>query len=457
MKHYRVKKGYNVPLAGAPAPELADVAKPGTVALRAQDFLGMKGRLLHKEGDTVKIGTPIVEWKAYPEVKFCAPGGGKIVQVNYGPRRKMLEIVIELDESEQRESVDALSEEAINDLKREQIKERLCAGGLWPLIIRRPFGKIAFPDVQPDAVFVNAMNTAPCAPDPFFLVKDQMEKVALGLKILMKLAGRCVYLNVPEELDPTVLAKAGIAERPNLLEIASFSGPHPAGLTGTHMQHIRPLRAKETYWSLRLQDLALIADLFTTGEYPIERTYALTGPAVTNPQYFRSRLGVPVAALTGIQVKSGHHRYISGNVLDGDTISAEGYVGYYANQVTVLEEGDRKELFGWMMPGFSKLTRTGVYVSSLLPIPRSWSLHTNLNGARRPFITDDFYDDVVAVDIIPSELFKAIMTEDIEAMEKMGVRDCIEEDVALCTFICPSKIPFGEILREGLELYEKEG
>lgn len=457
MKLIKVSNGYDVPLAGAPSKEVGEVAKPATVALKPADFLGLKPRLLQKEGEKVKLGQALLEWKDYPQVKFASPGAGAISRISYGARRKLLEIVIDLDDNEGKESVTPLKAEDIPNTPSEELIEKLCAGGMWPLLIKRPFGKIASPDVKPNAVFINAMNTSPASPDPMFAVKDRLELVKVGLDALMQMSKAQMYLNLHEDADIQALRSVGIGERPHRLDITRFAGAHPAGLAGTHMRYLRPLRPKEVFWTLSIEDLALIGEYLTTGVYPVERTVALCGPAAANPMYLKTRLGAPVAAVAGIQVKSGEVRYISGSPLDGTHVTADGFVGFYDTQLTVLEEGRKKELFGWLMPGFSKLSRTGVFVSSLLPFKREWKLDTNLHGARRPFILDDIYDEVMGTDVMPSELMKAIMAEDFEDMERQGLLDCIEEDVALCTYICPSKIPFGDILREGLNLYEKEG
>lgn len=457
MRYLSVKKGYDIPLAGCALREVSEVAAPSRVALKATDFPDMKGRLEVQEGSKVNIGTPILTWKAYPQVKFVSPGGGTVSQIQYGERRSLQRIVIELDPQEKSEIGSPLTLDQIKEMPGQEMLDKLCGSGLWPLIVRRPFGKLAPPDVAPGAIFINGMDTAPLAADPMFLVKDQWAEVRAGIEALQRISNCPIYICVGQNADLTAFSKAGIEERPRQLEIAVFAGAHPAGNTGTHMAMLQPLKPKQTFWSLRLQDVALFGSYLLTGRYPHERIVALAGPACTDPRYLKTRQGAPIAGLAGINVVSGDLRYVSGTVLNGSQVESDGYLSFRDHQLTVLVEGKKKHLLGWMLPGFTRLSWSNVYASAAFPFKREWKLDTNLNGAHRPFIYDDLYEDYVGIDIMPVELMKAILAEDFEEMEKLGMLDCLEEDLALCTYICPSKNDFGMILRKGLDQYEKEG
>lgn len=453
---YRVSGGYTLPLAGSPAETLAHAAPPSQLAVFPPDFFGLKLRLLVQEGDTVQVGSPLLRLKDNPEVKIVAPGAGTVSKVEYGPRRAVLSLVIDLATKEEYLDFGAYSLDEIATLSREQAVTRLSEGGAMPFFTRRPVGKMPNPAEMPRCIFVNGMNTAPCAPNPYYMVKDQLAQVKTALDVLAKVCSGTVYLVLDEHTPFEPFELAGVCERPRVLEIHRFSGKHPAGLPGTHIAHLAPLRgSRDSHWTVRLEHLPAIAELFSEGKVLTERRVAVTGPAAASPGYVETRACAPLSAVLGGQAPAGQVRVVDGNALHGNKIE-NGYIGFGTSQLTLLAEGRKKEFIGWLLPGLDKFTRTRAFLGGVFP-RASWSLDTNLHGAARPFVLDDYYDDLVGVDVFPVELMKSILAGDVEEAEKLGLLDLLEEDLALCTFACPSKIEFGSILRRGLDQFEKEG
>jgi len=443
----KIKKGFDIRIRGIAEKHIVQGIDSALYAVKPDDFPGLTPKLNVKQGDKVLAGTPLFHDKIHPEILFTSPVSGKVVSVNRGDRRKLLEIVVE---KEGDEFIDfGKSDPSVKG--RDAIKEALLVSGLWPAIRQRPYHIIARPSDVPKAIFISGFDSSPLAPDYNFIM-DSLSPAHFqaGVTVLKKLTDGKVNLvlngkgNSPEYLKNT----SGV-------EISYFSGPHPAGNVGVHIHHLDPLNKGEVVWFVNLQDVFVIGSLFGEGVYRNDRVIALTGSEVITPQYFKVRAGTSVGPIVKENTKDGHLRFISGNVLTGTRIESDGFLGFYDSQVTVLPEGDYFEFFGWASPGINKFSFTKTFASRLIP-RKSYVLDTNLHGGERAFVMTGIYEKVVPMDIYPMQLLKAILSEDIDMMENLGIYEIAEEDFALCEFICPSKIEIQSIVRKGLDLMVKE-
>jgi Na+-transporting NADH:ubiquinone oxidoreductase subunit A len=406
-------------------------------------------KLLVEEGQTVKAGTPLFFDKYNEKIVITSPVSGVITAIVRGEKRRIEEIRIAA--GQQIEYIEFEKHDP-KTLNREQIIEKMLESGVWTMLRQRPYGCIANPADTPKAIFISAFDTAPLAPDYDFVVHGQGAAFQAGLDALAMLTNGKVHLNLPSE-------NSGISRvflNAKNVQINYFKGCHPAGNVGTQINKLNPINKGETVWYLRPQEVITIGKLFLEGKFDATRIIAFTGSEVCHPHYFRVRMGISVrkpAEIAGIL--HDNVRYISGNVLAGVNVGTDGYLGYYDNQITVIPEGDHYELLGWMMPRFSKFSAWNVYLSWLTPW-KKYKLDTNLNGGKRAFVFTGKYEQVFPFDIYPVQLMKAIITEDIDMMENLGIYELEEEDVALCEFVCPSKIEWQSELRKGLDLIKKE-
>jgi len=442
-----LKKGYNIPIMGTAEKIIAGESSPVRFGVKPVDFPGLTPKLEVKPGDRIKAGTPLFYDKNRPEIKFTSPVSGAVISVERGERRRILEVVIEKSGNDH---ID-FGKTDPSSLSREKITERLLLSGLWPAVRQRPYHVIAKPGDQPKSIFISSFDTSPLAPDYDFIMESFPARLfETGLSAIAKLTDGKVNL---------VLKKGGtkppVPDNVEGVEISYFSGPHPAGNVGIHIHHLDPVNKGEVVWYINLQDVIAIGNLFTEGIYKPERLIALTGSEVINPQYYRGLSGGSVAPMIRDNIRSWNLRYISGNVLTGTKINADGYLGYYDSQVTVIPEGDKYEFFGWALPGTDKLSFSRTFLSSLFP-KKMLKPDTNFHGGERAFVITGQYEKVLPMDIYPMQLLKAIITEDIDLMENLGIYEVAEEDFALCEFICPSKIEIQSIIRNGLELMIKE-
>jgi len=446
-KTIRLKKGLDIPLAGTAEKVIAKDSSPGIYGVKPVDFPGLIPKLDVRPGDKVKAGSALFHDKLRPEIIFVSPVSGRVISVERGDRRKILEVIVE------KEGDDFIDFDT-NDpstLAGEKIRELLLLSGLWPVIRQRPYHVVAKPGDKPKSVFISGFDTAPLAPDYNFIIENSDNKLFLtGIKAVSRLTEGKVNLI----LNGKEKAPAFLADCPDV-EISYFSGPHPAGNVGVQIHHLDPVNKGEVVWFVNLQDVYAIGRLFTEGRYNPERIVALTGPEVRKPQYYRMLSGSSVANILKDNVNPGRLRYISGNILTGSKISAEGFLGYYDSQITVIKEGDHFEFFGWATPGADKFSFYRIFLSSLIP-SKSFSIDTNLHGGERAFVLTGQYEKVVPMDIYPMQLFKAILDEDIDLMENLGIYEIAEEDIALCEFICPSKTEIQSIGRKGRDLMIKE-
>lgn len=444
---YKIRKGLDIVLKGPATKELTDGLKPGLYGLKPADFRGLVPRLLVKEGDVVKAGTPLFADKDREVIRFVSPVSGTVKAVNRGERRVILEVVVESDgrqESETFPVADPLS------LSAEEIKERLLQGGLWPALRQRPFDVVANPETQPKAIFISAFDTAPLAADTDFVTAGSEADFQTGLNALTKLTSGKVHVNIDEKRN-TLPVWTSLKQ----VQVNRFSGPHPAGNISVQVQRIDPINKGEVIWYVTPQHVIAIGKLFSAGVYDAVRKVAVTGSEVKHPAYVKVFAGAQVQALTGGNLTEEKKRFISGNPLTGMRIPADGFLGFYDTQLTVLPEGDQPEFLGWALPGFDKYSVSRSFWSWLRP-GRPWTLDTNLHGGHRPFVITGLYEKVFPLNIYPMQLLKAILAEDVEMMEKLGIYEVAEEDFALCEFVDPSKTEMQALVRKGMDLMMKE-
>ena len=448
-KTIKLKKGFDINLAGKAENKISDAKNPETFAIKPTDFPNItRPKLLVEEGDKVKAGTPILYDKMSDTVMHCSPVSGEIVEIKRGEKRKLLEIKILADAEISYEEHKSYSISDLNNLDKEEAKTQMLKGGVWPHIIQRPYGIIANPEDKPKAIFISAFDTNPLAPDYNVSLKGDDEAFKAGLAVLKRLTEGKVHLNISADQEtPDMFAKA------EGVEINKFSGKHPAGNVGVQIHHLDPMNKGEVAWTVKPYGVAQIGKLFLTGKYDASKIIALTGSEVKNPQYYKTIAGCSIKNMIQDNIASDHVRYISGNVLTGERIDEDGYVGFYDAQVTVVPEGDFEELLGWIKPTTEKLSfHRAIGLLSFMNKNKEYVLNTNTNGEERAFVMTGEFEKVLPMDVLPTYLFKAIMAEDFDEMEALGIFEVIEEDIALCEFIDVSKHDLQSLLRKGINL-----
>jgi len=455
MIKHNLKKGYSIRLAGKTEKVVIDAARPKYFASQPPDFPGLKPKLEVDIGSMVKIGSPLYYDKLKPDVKFLSPASGKVLKINRGDRRAITEVVVESDGEENSIDFGSYKFDELANLSTPDIKKQLLKGGLWPLIRQRPFSKIADPEMIPRDIFICAMDTAPLAADEEFLLQDENEYFQAGLTLLKQLTVGKVYLTVDASQDKNVSAITNAED----VETHSFSGKHPAGNVSVHIHHIAPINVGEIIWYLYASDVALIGKLFLQGTYPVQRMIAVTGSSLKPEarKYYRTWLGAGVQTIVneGTLIED-QVRIISGNVLSGRRINENGYLGFYARTLTVIPDSRERIFFGWLTPGLKDESFSRTFLSKYFP-RKEYIKDTKVHGGTRAFIQTGDYEKVLPMDILPAHLVKSIIAEEIEDMIALGLLEVDEEDFALCSYICPSKIDFGKYIREGLDILEKEG
>ncbi len=442
-----LKKGLNIPISGAADLETKKTISPDVVAVKPTDFKGFLPRLLVKEGDKVLAGSPVLADKQNPDILVSAPVSGTVQEVVRGEKRKLLAVLIKADVSQQ--AVD-FGKKSPADLSGEEVKEALLKSGLWPTIVQRPYGIIADPALKPKAVFISAFSTAPLAADTEYAFKDELPAIQAGITAVSKLTSGKVHVCV----NSASSAFAGV----NDAEVHVINGKkHPAGNVGVQISHISPIKKGESVWTLNMASLAAVGKLFTEGKVDLSRKVAVTGPAVLYPSYVAALPGMPVSALKGCYDNEGTElRFISGDVLSGTDIGENGSLGFFDNQITILEEGRDREVLGWANPfRFQKFSSSSAYFSWLFP-KKKYDMNTNTNGSVRPFFFSDVYSKVLPMDIFPVYLIKACLAGDIDKMEQFGIYEVLPEDFAVCEFVDPSKIDIQAIIQSGIDLMIKE-
>ncbi len=445
----RIRKGLNVPLKGEAKVQITKTILPGIVAVKPTDFKAFNPRLLVKEGEEVKAGTPVLAHKTDPRIKLCSPVSGKVLEIVRGAKRKLLAVTIEADGKN--EYLNFTIPE-LRTASKKEIIQSLAESGLWAAIKQRPYGTIANPEANPKSIFITGFDSAPLAPDLDFALKGEIESIQMGIKVLGNLTAGGVHLS---------LHSSNYASSPfHRLEkaiIHTFDGPHPVGNVGVQIHHISPINKGDIIWTVDLYSVAAIGKLFSKGIYDVRKIVAVTGPRAIDPSYIETLPGMCMSAISSfVEQESLSVRYISGNALTGDSVEANGYLGFFHNQITLLSEGNYYEMLGWIKPfRLKKFSVSHSYFSWLFP-KKKYSLDTNLNGGERALVMTGVYEKVTPMDIYPMYLLKAIMAEDIDQMEQLGIYEVIEEDLALCEFVCPSKTNIQQILSQGIELMIKE-
>ncbi|MDD2419927.1 MAG: Na(+)-translocating NADH-quinone reductase subunit A [Bacteroidia bacterium] len=450
--HIRLRKGLNIPLKGEAQPKITKTISPGIVAVKPTDFKAFNPRLLIKEGEEVKAGTPLLADKKRADIKLCSPVSGKVKEIVRGDKRKLLAVTIEATDTNEYQSNEI---PPLHSASKEQIVQALAQNGLWAAIKQRPYGTIPDLDSKPKAIFVSGFDSAPLAPDYEFTLKGEIANIQLGIEVLGKLTAGGVHIS----LHASKYAGSPL-HRVEKAIIHTFDGPHPAGNVGVQIHHISPVNKGETVWTIDMYSLVAIGKLFSKGIFDLERLVAITGPRAQNPSYVKAVPGICMSQLKEYVNKESKEdlavRYVSGNALTGDNVSESGHLGFFHNQVTLLSEGKYHELFGWIKPmRLKKFSLSRSYFSWLFP-KKKYALDTNLNGGERALVMTGVYEKVTPMDIYPMHLIKAILAGDIDKMEALGIYEVIEEDLALCEFVCPSKTEIQEIVSQGIDLMIKE-
>ena len=442
----RLKRGLDLPIAGAALCEVTKRVTPDLVAVKPTDFRGMVPRLLVKEGDSVKAGTPLFADKQRPEMVFCSPVSGTVDAIVRGDKRKLLEVRVKADGKNEAVKFDVPQ---ISLLGKAEMTGLLLQSGLWPCLKQRPFGTVADPQAEPKAIFISGMNTAPLGADWEFSLKSEVEAIQTGIEALGRLTKGGVHLS----LSAKTFAGSEFHKLSGVI-FHRFDGPHPAGNVGVQINHVSPINKGEVVWTVDLPLVAVIGRLFLKGVYDPSRIIAVAGPAAKNPSYVEVPAGVCMKALSDCFAEADI-RVVSGDVLSGEAVGPDGFLGFYHDQVSVLREGNYYEMFGWINPLRSKKFSVSRTYPAFLR-RKKYDMDTNVNGGERPFLMNDVYDKVLPMDIYPLYLFKACLAGDLDKMEQLGIYEVIEEDVALCEYVCPSKIGIQDIVRNGIELMMKE-
>lgn len=439
----KIKKGFDIKLNGEAKHTISSLHE-AFYAVKPTDFTGIFPRLLVKEGDRVKAGTALFSDKINEKIIFGAPVSGTIKEIKRGDKRLLLEVIIEADKeiiSEDFSKADPLK------ISREEAIEKILKSGLWPVIRQRPYKVIANPDDKPKSIFISAFNTAPLAADYAFVLKEIQTDFLAGLNVLSVLTDGKVHVGCDKD-TPSLPTGAKV-------ECTTYSGPHPAANISVHIANLEPINKGDIIWTVNLQDVAVLGRLFNTGKVDTSMIVALAGAEVENPQYFKTYRGASVAAITSGKVKNSPVRFISGDVLTGTRVSNNGFLSFYDDLLTVIKEGNNYEFFGWALPGANKLSFSATFLSKLIP-SKKYNAESNLHGGERALVMTGIYEKLVPLNVLPMQLIKACIIEDIDLMEKLGIYEVDEEDFALCEFADPSKTEIQSIIRKGLNLMRKE-
>ncbi len=443
-----IKKGLDLPIAGTPTQVINDGRTITKVALLGEEYVGLRPTMYVRVGDEVKKGQVLFEDKKNPGVVFTSPASGKVIEINRGAKRVLQSVVVEIAGDAQ-VTFDKFDANELASLQSDKVRTQLIESGLWTSFRTRPFSKVPAIDSTTKAIFVTAIDTNPLAADPQLIINEQPEAFTAGLDILSVLTDGKVYVCK----KGTSLPRSG---QSNVQEHV-FDGPHPAGLPGTHMHFLYPVSAENVAWSVNYQDVIAIGKLFLTGELFTDRVVSLAGPVINNPRLVRTRLGASVTELTNNEILPGEVRVISGSVLSGTKASGpQAYLGRYHLQVSVLREGRDKEFIGWAMPGKNKFSVTRSFLGHLFK-GQLYNMTTAINGGERAMVPIGNYEKVMPLDMEPTLLLRDLCAGDLESAERLGALELDEEDLALCTFVCPGKYEYGSILRQCLDKIEKEG
>lgn len=450
MGTYNLKQGYTIPLDGAPDATVVDADRPQIVALCPTDFLGIKTKPLVEEGDSVKIGTPLVCSKLNEAHVFTSTASGTVKEVRRGHRRVITHVVIECDGKDEAETFDTTDAAGIASLDREKVLAQVMKSGLLAVFRERPFNHTAQPDHTPRDIFISTFDTAPLAGDLNLTVEGNDAAFQAGLEVCRRLTTGDVHLGIDGKGKPhTAFANA------KNVKIHSFSGAHPAGNVGVHIHHVKPVSKRSDYvWTATVAGVIMLGKLFTTGKVDPTVVVAVAGTGAASRQHVRTVVGAPIASVA--KAGEGEVRVISGDALSGTKIDADDFIHFNEAQLTLLPEATDAEFIGWMLPGGGKDSWFRVFLGKLMAGKR-FAKDTRLAGGHRAMVWTGHYEAVTPMDVLPGFLYKSILAGDIEEMEGLGIYEVVEEDIALCEYICPSKTSFQKTLRDGIDLIEREG
>jgi Na+-transporting NADH:ubiquinone oxidoreductase subunit A len=444
----KITKGLDLPIQGAPEQTIQDGNAVTRVAILGEEYIGMRPTMHVQEGDKVKKGQMLFEDKKNPGVKFTAPAAGNVIAVNRGAKRILQSVVIQL-EGDESEVFAKYSSAELASLDTAKVQENLVNSGMWTAFRTRPFSKSPALDSKPHSIFVSVMDTSPLAADPQVIIAQRSEDFTNGLQVISRLTGGKVYVNKAPGADIAI----GDAN----VEVNEFSGVHPAGLVGTHIHYLDAVGQGKKVWHVGYQDVLAIGSLFTTGELDNRKVISLGGPEAKNPRLIRSLLGADITELTANEANDGDMRILSGSVLQGNHAhGVHGYLGRFHNQVSILREGREKELFGWIKPGVNQHSVTRAYFGHFSP-KKLFDMTTTTNGSDRSMVPIGNYERIMPLDILPTLLLRDMISGDTDGAQSLGCLELDEEDLALCTYVCPGKYNYGPILRECLDQIEKEG
>ncbi len=449
IERFEISKGLNIPIEGEPE-QRVDAKEVRQVGIVAEDYIGMRPTLLVSEGDEVELGQPIFADKKTEGVIFTAPAGGKVVSINRGAKRRFLSLIIDVATQERVREFPKFDLAQIAKLSRAQVTEQLLTSGLWTALRTRPYSRVPSPKTSPQAIFVNAIDSNPLAVNPALIIADNKDDFEAGLEVVGRLTDGSVFLcRTPGTQTP--------GEMMQRVRVAEFAGPHPSGLVGTHMHFLKPATVGRVNWYLNYQDLIAIGRVFTQGRVDPSRVISLAGPAVKKPRLLKTRIGASLSELTDGELSDATARVVSGSVLCGrKNQEITGFLGRYHLAVAALREGHERELLGWQMPGFDKFSITRAFAGAWQG-PKRFPLTTSTGGSERAMVPIGSYEKVMPLDLLPTLLLRALISRDSERAQELGCLELDEEDLGLCTFVCPGKYEYGEILRDNLLKIEKEG
>ncbi len=447
MMDIKITKGADIKLKGSADRVYANVKGSKYYAMKPIDFHLLTPKMIVKVGDYVRAGDPLFYDKNFESIKFTSPVSGFVSDIVRGEKRKILKVLIDSDSEIKYKQFE---KKEINSLNKNQIIDKMLNAGLWPLIRQRPFSTIANPNESPKAIFISAFDSSPLAPDNDFIFHGDDVLFQMGLDIITQLSNGTTHLNVDGNANPSKVFSEAKG-----VQINHIYGPHPSGNVGVQIHHIDPINKGDVVWYLYPQDVITIGRFFRDGKYDASKIVALTGPKVKKPRYYRVIQGVSISPMINDNVYEGEKRFISGNVLTGRRIESDGYLGFYDFQISVISEGNYSEFFGWLLPGFHKYSFSRTFFS-WLSTKKEYDLDSNTHGEERAYVVTGQYESYMPIDIFPVHLVKAILIEDIELMENLGIYEVDPEDFALCEYACTSKIPVQSIIRRGLDIIKKE-
>ncbi len=446
-KDIRIKKGLNINLVGAAEQTTSKAVLSNVYAIHLSDFHGITPKMLVKEGAEVKAGEALFYNKNREDMLFVSPVSGELIEIERGARRRILTVKILADKMQETLEHSKFNLEKASAV---EVKSYLLKGGCWPFIKQRPYDIVANPDTTPKSIFISGYNTAPLSADLDYVLQGKEKELQTAISALGKMTPGKVHVSVGKSAKSPLAGLSGI-------ELHKVAGPHPAGLVGTHINKIDPINKGELVWTVSAQDLVIMGELLLTGKFNAERIVALAGSSVKQPKYYTTKIGTEISTfLYASGVNGENFRVINGDVLTGRKSKQDGHLGYYNNTVTCIPEGDDYEFFGWNKPIFNKISATRALTFSWLQPNKKYDLTTNTNGEHRAFVVTGMYEKVFPMDIYPMQLLKACMVKDLDEMEQLGLYEVAPEDFSLTEFVCVSKQPHQQIIREGLDLLQKE-